>query len=103
MTLLTFGGNTAHSRMELFAAVAAQRPQHIPGETFGSDTCEHVLCAKHLAHDEGEGVLCGRRRHNGTAGNRLRRLEYEQMLFERSDRLSSCPLLESVSSYLPRF
>src|SRR5260221_6584972 len=45
--------------LELLAAVAAQRVEHIAGEALGVDAHEDVLCAVDLAHHEREMRLAG--------------------------------------------
>ena len=49
---LALGRDLAERGVELHAAVAAQRAEHVAGEALGVDPDEHVLLARDLAADE---------------------------------------------------
>src|SRR5207249_2560341 len=64
----SFGGYRGKRRLELLAAVAAQRMKDVAGEAFGVDAHEHVLAD--LAHDEREVVATGERLAERDRGER---------------------------------
>ncbi len=61
-------GDDLHRRVELDAAVAAQRAEHVAGEALGVDPHEHVLLAGHRALHHGDVLLAVEERLVGVAG-----------------------------------
>ena len=61
-------GDAPHGRVQLRAAVAAQRAEHVAGEALAVDPDEHVVLALHRARDEREVLLAVEHRLVGVAG-----------------------------------
>ena len=61
-------GHDLHRRVELHAAVAAQRAEHVTGEALAVHAHEHVVLAGHGAPDHGDVLLAVEERLVGVAG-----------------------------------
>ena len=80
---LALGRDALEREVELRAAVAAHRTEHVTGEAFGVDAHEHVLVARHLAAHERD-VL-------GAVEQRLEHVRREVTVLGRDARFGDPP------------